>query len=48
MILPDPSGQAFGTASTSTVNAGQKSKRIQFLFAISVSQLASMWLLSRV
>ncbi|EFP85105.2 hypothetical protein PGT21_003262 [Puccinia graminis f. sp. tritici] len=48
VILPDPSGQSFGSATTSTVNSTQKSRRIQFLFAISVSQLASMWLLSRV
>ncbi|KNZ50824.1 hypothetical protein VP01_421g7 [Puccinia sorghi] len=48
VILPDPSGQNFGSATTSTVNSTQKSRRIQFLFAISVSQLASMWLLSRV
>ncbi|PLW16471.1 hypothetical protein PCANC_18564 [Puccinia coronata f. sp. avenae] len=48
VILPDPSGQTFGSATTSTVNSTQKSRRIQFLFAISVSQLASMWLLSRV
>lgn len=49
VILPDPSGPSFGSASTSsTVNPTQKSRRIQFLFAISVSQLASMWLLSRV
>ncbi|KAI7940574.1 hypothetical protein MJO28_012859 [Puccinia striiformis f. sp. tritici] len=51
VILPDPSGQSFGaspTTTSSTVNSTQKSRRVQFLFAISVSQLASMWLLSRV
>ncbi|CAH7672921.1 YIF1-domain-containing protein [Phakopsora pachyrhizi] len=48
VILPDPAGQSFGSNSTSTVSSSQKSRRIQFLFAISVSQFGSMWLLSRV
>ncbi|GAA96248.1 uncharacterized protein L969DRAFT_84100 [Mixia osmundae IAM 14324] len=50
VVLPDPSLAATfgGATTTSTVGHAQRSRRIQFLFGIAVSQIATMWLLVRV